>query len=179
MEEIWKDTYFSDYYEVSNLGRIRSKDRIITSERPKYNDVVSFFRNGQIIKQEKNVDGYNVIRIRNKGKKKWIFVHRAVAIAFLGEPKENEIVNHKNGIKTDNRIDNLEWCSYSYNNWHAYNVLNKKAYRQKKVVCVETGEIFNSCKDAAKHIGRYSCSVSDAIRLGYKSGGFTWKEMFV
>lgn len=115
MKEIWKETYFSKNYEVSNLGRIGSKDRLIISERPKYRDVICFQRSGKIISQQIDVNGYNV--------------------------------------------------------------LNKKAYRQKKVMCVETGEIFDSCKKASKKIGRYNSSVSDAIRLGYKSGGLTWIEI--
>lgn len=80
-------------------------------------------RNGHILKGSITPKGY--IRITFGGKK--VMAHRIVAEAFLGKPKPNQQVNHKNGIKTDNRIDNLEWCSPSENLTHSYRELGRKA----------------------------------------------------
>ena len=72
-------------------------------------------------------DGYPKISIYTGGKCVKLFVHRMVAEAFIHNPKGKPQVNHKNGIKTDNRVNNLEWCTVSENNQHAYNTGLKNA----------------------------------------------------
>lgn len=79
--------------------------------------------NGCMLKGYVTKKGYVRIRIH----KRQIFVHRLVAEAFLGKPLPNQQVNHKNGIKTDNRVENLEWCSASENLKHSYDKLGRKA----------------------------------------------------
>ena len=97
MEEIWKkiDGY---NYEVSNYGNVR---RIET---------------GKILKQYKNKDGYMRVELRNMDKRKNCRVHRLVAIAFIPNPDNLPEVNHKNELKADNTVSNLEWCTPKYNN---------------------------------------------------------------
>ena len=114
---MWKDIRnFEGFYQVSDKGEIRSVDRYVHF---KYKDK---FLKGAIKRQQIGTNGYKIVKLYKSDKKTYTFsVHRLVAEAFLKKPSYAECVNHKNGIKTDNRVENLEWCSYSYNNKHAIN----------------------------------------------------------
>lgn len=110
--EIWKD--IPDYeglYQVSNLGRVKSLERNIT---PK-NDRKSYIVPERIRKPNKDKDGYLRIGLSKNSNKVYFFVHRLVALAFLENPENLPIVNHKNEIKADNRVENLEFCTAHYN----------------------------------------------------------------
>ncbi len=114
VEESWKKIEGASFYEVSNLGRIRS-----STERYK--------NKKRILKSVKNNNGYCVVDLRGTPLKQNKLVHRLVAEAFL-QPPSGEIIteclrvgiepfiNHKNGRRDDNRVCNLEWCTPSYNN---------------------------------------------------------------
>lgn len=97
-----------DGYEVSNDGSIR--------------------RNGKEIVGTKTKKGYVRVKIHGRA----TMLHRIIATVFLGIPKKNQQVNHKNGIKNENRIENLEWCSPSENLKHAYKKLGRKASFENK-----------------------------------------------
>lgn len=95
MEE-WKDiTGYEGLYQVSNLGRVR--------------------RSGKILKGGYNNKGYHTINLCKNGISKSFFVHRLVAIAFIPNPNNFPIVNHKDENPKNNCVDNLEWCTKSYN----------------------------------------------------------------
>ena len=100
MEEIWKDIegYEGDY-QVSNLGRVRS----LKSMKP------------IILKQWTDGKGYKTVVIRKNGVAKGYSVHRLVARAFVEGFVEGLVVNHKDENPSNNKADNLEWCTYSYN----------------------------------------------------------------
>lgn len=108
-KEIWKrliyqDKDYGDFYEVSNLGNIR-------------NSKTKFLRNQNLLKT-----GYYFVNgsLGCKEKKITFRVHKAVAETFIDNPNNFPIVNHKDGNKLNNHVDNLEWCTYSKNTKHAY-----------------------------------------------------------
>lgn len=111
-KEIWKSVDgYSDVYKVSNLGRVKSVDRInAKGARVK----------GKVLKTRKNNSGYLTVHLYNGSResRKIHYVHRLVAQTFLDDM--DETVNHKDGIKTNNNIDNLEWVSQSVNISKAY-----------------------------------------------------------
>lgn len=105
--EIWKDIdgYEGDYM-VSNWGNVKSLERL---------DSLGHLRKERILKPLKNTKGYLFVVLCKDGKMKTFKAHRLVAEAFLDNPDNLPQVNHKNEIKDDNRVENLEWCSAKYN----------------------------------------------------------------
>jgi hypothetical protein len=86
-----------------------------------------------IKKPEISTTGYLAIPLLKNNKQKMFSVHRLIATIFIPNPENKKCVNHKNGIKTDNRIENLEWCSYSENNLHAFRVLKRNPVGKNKL----------------------------------------------
>lgn len=119
--EIWKDVQgFEAFYEVSNLGDVRTKYR---EYRAKTIGGVMQNRRVQSKMKTKNLgsQGYYTVALVVKNKTYNTLLHRIIAFAFVDNtnPLKYKVINHKNGIKTDNRVENLEWCTSSINNLHA------------------------------------------------------------
>lgn len=115
MSEIWKD--IKDYeglYQVSNLGRVKILDRIVTEKNNKRNQ----FWKGHIVKATDNGRGYQVVSLRKDGKRNNKYVHRLVAEAFIPNPENKKEVNHKDLNKRNNCLENLEWVSQIENKLH-------------------------------------------------------------
>jgi len=117
--EIWKSIKgFENEYEISNLGNLRSKDRFVKH----YIKDANRFYKGQSKKVRLGNDGYYKCTLKKDSKRYDFRVHRLVAEAFIINIESECYVNHINGIKTDNRIENLEWCSASENVIHAVKI---------------------------------------------------------
>ena len=185
--EHWKP--IKDYeclYEVSDLGRVRRVDGIVKSGI-KHNPTTK--HNGRVLKQSKKRNGYLTVDLSKENKVKTISVHRLVAEAFLDKVYGKEYINHINCNKSDNRAENLEWCTAKENSEHArknglYCNPNKKAIR-----CKQTGMVFVSSYAAAEWINetvfkysRQTRGLSAKIRsasLGHQKTayGYTWERV--
>lgn len=120
MNEIWRPIRdYEGYYEVSNFGRVRSLDRWI-----KLKDGRNRLQKGKIIKADKTKNGYLRVMLCKNHKQKHFSIHRLVAQAFIPNPHNYPIINHKDECKTNNRVDNLEYCDISYNN--SYGTRNER-----------------------------------------------------
>jgi hypothetical protein len=121
-KEIWKIVYGHDDYKVSNYGRIKSLRRYINRK------VNPYWKDETILTGTLNWSGYIMVYLDGKQQR----LHRLVAKAFIPNTKDKKCINHKNGIKTDNHVENLEWCTRKENNIHAWEngLINNRGEKQ-------------------------------------------------
>lgn len=166
--ENWKDIPgYDGLYQASNLGRVKSSK--------------GFFYKGTPDK-----DGYMRVALIKDRKAKTLRIHRLICFAFLPNPENKPQVNHKNGIRTDNRIENLEWCTAKENTIHSVLVLNRVAtwqgkfgesnYFSKKIQCIESGIVYGGISEASRTLGISNTHLSN-VCLGKKktAKGLTFK----
>lgn len=165
MKEIWKDVEgYENLYQVSNLGRVKALGNGICNSKEK------------ILKAAKDAGGYLRIALSKYGKKKFYMVHRLVASAFIPNPYSLPQVNHRDEDKTNNTIQNLEWCSAKYNSNYGTRTQRISDFFSKSVICVETGKIYHSLMQIEREMG-FSCSNLSNVCNGKRKtcGGFHWR----
>lgn len=130
-QEIWKDVVgYEGLYQVSNFGRVRKIEPVIIGQ---------------------GGSRYKSVWLKKNNEKNFCSVHRLVAQAFIPNPENKKTVNHINGIKSDNRVDNLEWATYSENIKHALNNnLIRKGKKWLKVLKIKDGEIIKEYRNIKK-----------------------------
>ena len=167
---------------MSNLGRVKSLERDVFNYR---GTVIRHIEEKILIPNIGDV-GYEYVNLYLNGKAKTIRVHRLVAMAFLPNPENKPMVNHKNEVKTDNVVENLEWCSAQYNTNYgtgiARAVQNRRSYelgdnpKAKAVFCEELNKKFDSIRRAEEELGvNINCIVGACKGRQKTAGGFHWR----
>lgn len=183
--EEWKDIEgYEGLYKVSSLGRVKSFHQTYKEGA----DPID----GKLLSAGINTQGYYVVVLFKRSRKpKTCTVHRLVASAFIPNPESKRCINHKNGIRHDNRLENMEWATYSENLIHAYDVLgrikptkaSRKANSNKAVAVIgKGGEIINvflGYSLVQSVLGLKEGTVSRCIKTGYrtKKEGYVFKEI--
>lgn len=117
-QEIWKDVPgYEGLYQASNCGRIRSLDRVV-----KFKDGRQSFKKGVVLAHEIRKDETHKVKISKNNNSKCVAVHRIIALAFIPNPNSLPQVNHIDGSRHNNNVDNLEWITISGNIKHAYDM---------------------------------------------------------
>ena len=173
MKEIWKPVVgYEKYYEVSSEGQIRSLPRRVHAGRGVY-----YEKPGRIRRPVFNkANGYYMLFLNGESEKKCVYVHRVVAQAFCDNPQKHEMVNHINEIKTDNRAENLEWCSKEYNN--AFNGKDQRPCKPIEQLSMEGTRIatWTGAREASAKLGIEYKNISAVCRGKRNSaGGYKWR----
>lgn len=180
----WKTIEGYEYYQVSDTGLVRSLARKVLSRPGVYVPI-----KGKILIPTTDSKGYLRVSLNKNGHKTTRKVHRLVAQAFIPNPKHLPQVNHKNGIKADNRVDNLEWVTNAENQRHSYKVLGRQSpskgrfgakHWNVKVIQQYKNNVliqeFFGTRDAARKTGINRWSILQSL-TGRIPGvcGFQWK----
>lgn len=169
-QEIWRPTNYPNYL-VSSLGRVMATRRVIKRRG------LHVLRD-KILKPIPNRSGYLCVGLGPKLCRKREYIHRLVAQAFIPNPSQKPQVNHKDGDKTNNCIENLEWVTASENQKHRYRALNSPLGNAKRVRCVETGVTFRSCRKAGAAFNMDGSGIGQCLNGKQQTcGGFHWEIM--
>ena len=168
MKEVWREIKgYEGLYEVSNLGRIKS---------------LNYRKTGKewFLKPILSNNNYFHVNLYKNGKRKPFLIHRLVAEAFLDNPDNLPCINHKDEVKTNNSVDNLEFCSIQYNMTYNDLHLRRAEKCKKKVGCYQNNKlikIYNAITDVDKDGFHYQCVIKCCKRKRNHHHGFQWKYL--
>lgn len=164
MSEIWKDVKgYEGLYQVSNKGNVKS-----------------FYKNRNL-KPSKHSRGYLVVSLFENHNRKQFFIHRLVAETFIDNVNHKEEVNHKDGNKTNNCVENLEWCTGSENRLHAYDTGLRNAPVFSPVLMFSLDgtllDKFPSICEASRRTGANEGNIYECCNGNRKSvGGYVFRK---
>ena len=192
-EIIWRDVVgYEGLYQVNNIGQVKSLDRPMFVNGFHRNPIRTI-RKGKILSPRLSHDGYEKVSLTKDGKPKNYFVHRLVALAFIEQRNDDNEVNHIDGNKRNNCVDNLEWCSHRQNMQHCFehalrkqsgkpmlgktygkSPLSKQVYQYDKENNLI--KIWSSVREAAEHYNISGGNISKCCN-GHVSSckGFIWR----
>lgn len=172
--EIWRDVVgYEDTHQVSNLGRVRVKERVIntsTGKRKYKSKLLSVQTSG----------GYKFVILVVNNNRKTAYIHRLIAEAFIPNPDNLPCVNHKDEDKNNNSVDNLEWCTVAYNNTYGTRLERVSKTRSKPIIQYSLDDkfirIWDSTKEAAEFIGCCRENINRCLVGATKTAyGFKWR----
>lgn len=181
-KEMWKDIVgYEGLYQVSNTGKVKSLKRKVYAGsgrmRWQYEKIMSG--------NKTNGNGYKIVTLNKEGKGKNKYIHRLVAETFLDNPYNYKYINHKDENKSNNCVDNLEFCTAqynsTYNNLHIRNGLkNRNNKYSKKILQLNDNDeiinIFPSISEASRQLNVSCQAISDCLRgIQLHSAGYKWK----
>ena len=170
MNEVWKDIpNYEGLYQVSNMGNVKS---ISHYTRNNANGGLRLTK-GRVLAKYKMPNGYLQIQLSKNEIREKKYVHRLVAELFLTNSDNLSDVNHIDGNKENNSVENLEWCSHKENQIHMVkNGLTKKA---QSVICIETGKAYSSLSEAERETTISRKSIKKSCENGKEYCGYHWR----
>lgn len=179
LQEIWKNIEgYEGQYQISNLGRVKSLARI---------NYANHFQDERILTPVDHGKGYLLVHLSRGTKVKQIAVHRLVAETFIPNPNNKPQVNHLDEDVTNNRLDNLEWCSSQENLTYGHRIENAWKTRtanktrgrriKKFTISGDLVEIYPTIIVASRENGVSGPALSAAERHNYTSAGHKWRYM--
>ena len=174
--ELWKDVKdYEGLYQVSTLGRVRSIDKYVNA---KIRNIDKVLKRGKILKPVYNKGGYLKVDLYKNGKGTGFLVHRLVAEAFISNPDNLPLINHKDEVKDNNYPYNLEWCTDDYNRHYGTAIKRSVEKRSKKVYQYDLEGNLIKEWDSTREAGRngYEAKNISACCLGKRKThkGFIW-----
>lgn len=171
MEVIWKEIQADSNYEVSNTGLVRSKDRMVLQAASARSAAYERSLPGKELRAfSSKVTGYLQVSLSMKARHS---VHRLVALAFCSGYESGLVVNHKNGIRDDNRAENLEWVTGSENVVHGYSSNGRKANGLGKFGAESKSSKAVIATEISTGVETLFASGMDAVRAGFCSSGIS------
>lgn len=168
MKEIWKDVVgYEGYYQVSNLGRVRSVPRRVARDNNGFTRHVD----GRVMKGTDNGHGYLIVSLNREGKRKNHYIHRLVAAAFCENPDVKPHINHLDHNRSNNVCSNLEWCTVRENIGYSAHLMRhpkvkaKKSNTGIKYICRTKNkgrEVYKVCHKQ-KRINRHFKTLDEAV----------------
>ena len=173
IREEWRPVIgFEQEYEVSSLGRVRSSGRMVRARGGS-----TQWRRGRMLSPRVSTQGYTRVALSRRSKREEAPIHRLVAEAFIGPRPERNDINHKNGVKDDNRVSNLEYVTRGENLRHAYGTgLRPPTYGHALLTTeqVRYARKVHGSLTARQIAAELGCSVSAVWRL---LNGTTWRHV--